>query len=782
MNRNILLMAGASSLAISAQARAQESAPTGGIQEIVVTAQKRSEAINDVPLSITAASGDKLRDQGITDVGDLVKIVPGFNYTESAYATPVYTLRGVGFYDTSLAAKPTVSIYQDQVPLPFSIMTRGATLDLERVEVLKGPQGTLFGSNATGGAINYIAAKPTSTFKAGVDAGIQNFGEISVGGYVSGPISDTLTARVAVRTEQGGAWQRSYTRDDKLGDRNFTTGRLLVDFQPSNSARFELNLNGFIDKSDGQAAQLIGVVPLGNPARLGDLATYPVAPANNRDADWTPEQAPKRDDWFYQASLRGDVDLSGDITLTSITSFSKYHNDADIDPDGVALRDYFYNTTGKITALSEELRLQGKTGGLTWIIGANYAREKTYQQDDAGPYDQSTSAYNFVDAGLGVPFFVYSQYARQKFVNKAVFANLDYDIGDRITLHGGIRYTDTKIDFAGCTADRGFALGQGIQNLLNAIRGGAGLDPISIAPGACVTIDASTLTAGEVRNSLDEDNVSWRAGVDFKPAKDALLYVSVSKGYKSGSFPLLSASDANQFAPVKQEAVTAYEIGAKLTLLDRTAQVNGAVFYYDYSNKQFKGRVVADPNIFGPLEALVNVPKSRVQGAEIQLDLAPTDGLRVSIGATYLDTKIKGSFVNYDSYGNQVDFGGSAFPYTPKYQIVMDGQYDWALGETIGAFVGGNLSFQSDTKAVLGDARATPSAELTRMGGLTIADYTLIDLRAGLSFDDKRYKLTAFVRNLTDKYYWSNATRITDTTVRFAGRPRTYGLTVSASF
>lgn len=789
MNRFVLLLAGASTLAISTQVCAQEAAATAsapvqpqGIQEIVVTAQKRSEAINDVPLSITAASGDKLQEQGITNVSDLVKIVPGFNYTESAFATPVYTLRGIGFYDTSLAAKSTVAIYQDQVPLSFSIMTRGTTLDLERVEVLKGPQGTLFGSNATGGAINYIANKPTSTFHAGVDAGIQNFGEITAGGFVSGPITDTLSARLAVRTEQGGAWQRSYTRDDKLGDRNFTTGRFLVDFSPTDTVRFELNLNGFIDKSDGQAAQLIGVVPLGNPARLGDLATYPLAPANNRAADWTPGQDPKHDDWFYQASVRGDIDLTDDITLTSITSWSKYHNDSDIDPDGVALRDYFYNTTGKITALSEELRLQGKMGNLTWIVGANYAREKTYQQDDAGPYDQSTSAYNFVDAGLGVPFYVYSQYARQKFVNKAIFANLDYDIGDKITLHGGVRYTDTKIDFAGCTGDRGFALGQGIQNLLNAIRGGAGLDPITIAPDSCVTIDAATLTAGEVRDSLDEDNVSWRAGIDFKPSRDALIYASVSKGYKSGSFPLLSASDSNQFAPVKQESVTAYEIGAKLTLLERTAQINGAVFYYDYSNKQFKGRVVANPDIFGPLEALVNVPKSRVQGAEIQLDLAPTRGLRFSIGATYLDTKIKGSFVNYDSYGNQVDFGGSSFPYTPKYQIVMDGQYDWSLNDTVSAFVGGNLSFQSDTKAVLGDPRDTPSAALNAKGGLTIADYTLIDLRAGINLDDKRYKITAFVRNLTNKYYWTNATRITDTTVRFAGRPRTYGITVSADF
>ncbi|KEZ12107.1 TonB-dependent receptor [Sphingobium yanoikuyae] len=786
-NRMILLVASVSAVALQSPAFAQaDTAPQAqqpvGLGDIVVTAQKREQAINDVPLSITAASGEKLASQGVANVADLVKIVPGFNYTESAFSTPVYTLRGIGFYDTSLAAKPTVSIYQDQVPIPFSIMTRGATLDLERVEVLKGPQGTLFGSNATGGAINYIAAKPTSTFRAGLDAGVDSFGQVSGGGFISGPISDTLTARVAVRTEQGGAWQRSYTRDEKLGDRNFTTGRILLDFEPSDGVRFSLNLNGFIDKSDGQAGQLIGVVPLGNPARLGPLATYPIAPHNNRDADWTPEQKPKRDDWFYQVAFRGDIDLTDDITLTSISSYSRYHNDQDIDPDGVALRDYFYNTTGKITALSQELRLQGRVGGLTYILGGNYAREKTYQQDDAGPYDQSTPAYNFVDAGLGVPFFVYNQYARQKFVNKAVFANLDYDLGDKITLHGGVRYTKTNIDFAGCTADRGFALGQGIQNLVNFIRGGAGLAPISIAEGACVTIDGSTLTVGEVQRTLNEDNVSWRAGVDYKPSKDILLYASVSKGYKSGSFPMLSASDANQFNPVTQESITAYEVGAKLTVLENTAQINGALFYYDYSDKQLKGRVIANPDVFGPLEALVNVPKSRVQGAEVQLDLAPTDGLHVSIGATYLDTKIKESFVNYDSYGNQVDFGGSAFPYTPKFQIVTDAQYDWALSDDVEAFVGANLNFQSDTKAVLGNARATPSAELSAQGGLTIEDYTLIDLRAGLSFDDKRYKISAFVRNLGNTYYWTNATRITDTTVRFAGRPRTFGVNLSARF
>ncbi len=784
-----MFCAGVSFLAFAcaAPALAQQQDPAAapsddGVAEIVVTAQKREQALNDVPLSITAVGGEQLQDKGISGVADLVKIVPGFNYTESAYATPVYTLRGIGFYDTSLAAKPTVSIYQDEVPIAFSIMSRGATLDLERVEVLKGPQGTLFGSNATGGAINYIAAKPGKIFQTGIDTSLDNFGQITAGGYVSGPISDTLRARVAVRTEQGGAWQRSYTRDDKLGDRNFTSGRFLVDFEPTSTIRFSFNANGFIDKSDGQAAQLIGVVPLGNPARLGPLATYPIAPRNNRDADWTVGQEPKRNDWYYQLSLRGDIDLSDAVTLTSITSWSEYKNDSDIDPDGVALRDYFYNTTGKISALSQELRLSGRVGNLSYILGGNYSREKTFQRDDAGPYDQSTPAYNFVDAGLGIPFFVYSQYARQTFVNKAVFGNLDYDIADRFTLHAGVRYTDTGIDFAGCTEDRGNALGLGIENLVNFIRRGAGLSPIDIPTNGCVTIDARTLTVGEVRRTLDEDNVSWRGGIDFKPNRDTLLYASVSRGYKSGSFPLLSASDANQFNPVTQESVTAYEVGTKLTLLEKTAQINAALFYYDYKDKQLKGRVIANPNVFGPLEALVNVPKSRVLGGEVQLDLAPTKGLRISIGATYLDTEISGSFINYDSYGNQRDFGGSPFAYTPKVQIVTDAQYDWALDNSTNAFMGANLSFQSETAAVLGDARDTPSAVLSANGGLTIASYALLDLRAGVQFDDKHYKLSVFARNLTDEYYWSNATRITDTTVRFAGRPRTFGISFSAQY
>ncbi len=159
--------------------------------DIVVTAQKRSENINSVGMSIQAATGRDLIRLGVTNTADLTKIVSGFNYTLTQYGTPVFTIRGVGFQDTSLAASPTVSVYRDEIPIPFAIETAGAALDVERVEVLKGPQGTLFGANATGGAVNYIANKPTDHPAEGFDASIGRFGRIDLQGYISGPLSET---------------------------------------------------------------------------------------------------------------------------------------------------------------------------------------------------------------------------------------------------------------------------------------------------------------------------------------------------------------------------------------------------------------------------------------------------------------------------------------------------------------------------------------------------------------------------------------------------------------
>ncbi|CAN5234119.1 TonB-dependent receptor [soil metagenome] len=794
-----LLTTGVSALALSiagsalAQTAEQETAAAAQattLDEIVVTAQKREQSLNDVPVTVNAATAEQLSDRGISQVSDLAKLVPGFTFTESAFNTPVFTLRGVGFYDTSMAAKPGVSLYVDEVPLPFSVITHGASLDVQRVEVLKGPQGTLFGQNSTGGAINYIAAKPTDDFQFGYDAGVNNFGQVSAGGYVSGPLSDTLGARLSFHTEQGGAWQKSLTRPgDELGDKDFTAARLLVDFSPTDRLRFELNLNGYIDQGDNQAAQYIALTPLANPARAGLIDAAPRAlNGDTRQADWTSNPRPRRDDTFYQASLRAEYDVTDNMTLTSITAYSDYEADDNIDPDGVALNNYFYRTVGSLESFSQELRLGGTLGDrVNFILGANYSKEETSQRENLG-WNETPSAFQIVDAlapaGIVVPpFYTFFNENAQTFENQAVFANVDYDLTDMITLHGGVRYTQADIDFNGCTGDTGDdGLATGIEALLNLIRGGVGLPLLQIAPGSCTSTNAATLSPGRRFDSLNQENTSWRVGADFKPDSDTLLYVSASKGFKSGGFPVLAGSDLSQFDPVVQESVLAYELGFKQTLFENRVQLNGALFYYEYENKQLKGRGLGNPNIFGPLEKLFNVPESSIRGAEIQIDARPIEGLTASLGFTYLDSQVDGDFFNMDSYGTPQNFSGSPFPYTPKYQGVFDVQYEWPVSGSYDGFVGAGAIYQSETAATLGSQTSYPYPELNALGGLTIDSYTLVDFRAGIQTSDQRYKLSVYVRNAFDEYYWTNATRITDTTVRFAGMPRTFGLTLAAKF
>lgn len=727
------------------------------IADIIVTAQKRSESLGRVPMSISAASGEQLRAVGVANVGDLQKIVPGFRYTTSAYSTPIYSIRGIGFNESSLGAKPNVSVYVDEVPLPLSVLTRGASLDVERVEILKGPQGTLFGSNTTGGAINFIAAKPGDHLQAGFDVSYGRFGAFDLSGFVGGPISSTLGVRAAVSTTQGDAWQRSYTRGETHGRQNLTNGRLLFDWKPTDGVRFELNVNHLHDGGDEPAAQLIAITPLA-PARafrIPLILSYPLAPHDDRAVDFNPGRDYSRDNDQTQVSLRGDFDISNNVTLTSLTSYLDFNEFRNVDPDGLALENIEYTTVAKVQNFNQEFRLAGQAGPAKWIVGVNYEKIKV-DQVDTGRVAYDTNAYAL---GPANPFFDYYNSSLQRFDTKGVFGNLDYDITNTLTAHAAARYTRTAIDFSGCTGDSGNGV---LAHGWNAVFG------TNVQPGGCVTLDAS-FRAGLVSRTLDEDNVSWRAGLDYKPTRDLLFYANVSRGYKAGSYPILSASSASQLNPVTQESVTAYEAGFKTTLADRTLQLSGAAFYYDYKNKQVRGRVIVP--VFGPIEALVNVPRSNVKGAELQLLWKPVRGLTANLGGTYVDSEIQGDFTNYDPYGVLRNFGGQPFPLTSKFQGDADLAYEHPVSARVDAFVGANLNYQSRTNGGLG-----------QLDLLKIDAYALLDLRAGIKSADGGWRLSIWGRNVTNRYYWTLAEHIADTTVRYTGKPVTYGATLSFRF
>lgn len=770
----VATMAGASVLALCAgSAWGQEGGEGpaqdgegGGLDVVVVTAQKREQAINSVPMSISALGSEQLSEAGVDQVADLARVVPGFFYTQTRVGTPIYSLRGVGFADFAIAGRPTVSIYHDEAPVPFAVETVGNGYDLERIEVLKGPQGTLFGTNSTGGAVNLVAARPTDTFEAGIELGLGNFNATRIGGFVSGPITGTLRARASMLNTQDGGWQTNYRTGEPMAALNLTTGRLLFDWTPTDRLSLSLGINGFIDRSEPQAPQLVSVFNLTSPfaAQVG-LPGLTLPPADSiRAADWSLNDY-HRNNRFVQTNLRADYDLTDRLTLTSLSSYSVFREDQIVDVDGTPIVGLEQHTLGKIHSFFEEIRLSGDlTDRLYFVAGANYATDETRENN----FDRigTTGAYSFVS--LGLPrYHTFRLQNDQDMTTYAAFANFEFKLTDTLNLSAGARYTRADNDFGGCSADAGDGITASVYTGYSRIlRGRIGLPPLAtpIAPGGCFTMDAQYVPQF-VTKTLDEDNVAWRVGADWTFRPNSMLYANVSQGYKAGGFSSLSATTISQYDPAVQEELLAYEAGFKIAVTS-DLQLNGAIYRYDYTDKQVLG-IVPDPALTRLLK-LVNIPKSRVNGAELQVAWYPLDGLSITGTSSYVDSKIEGDFIAYNPLAVLQNFSGQPFPHTPEWQHQIDVSYQWPITAGFEAFLG--ASAYSATKT---------NTELGLLPQLEKPGYQLIDLRAGIEDADKNWKLMGWIRNAAEERYWTYAARTGDVYNRMMGKPLTYGLTLT---
>lgn len=730
--------------------------------DIIVTAQKRSERLRDVPVSITAVSGEQLKAQGITTPEMLVKVTPGFSLNKTVYGTPVFYIRGVGFNDTALGASPAVSAYTDQLPIPYSPEARGATLDLERVEVLKGPQGTLFGQNSTGGAINFIAAKPTDELHAGFDLTYGRFDEVDAEAFVSGPISNTLTARIAVRNEYRGDWQRGYTTSESLGEKNFHNGRLIIDWKPVDKLKVELSATGWKDQSESQQPQFVKF----DPQLTGPRATtipypiqnFPAAPKNDRAAAWDPERSFQQDNWFYQFGGRIDLAISDKLNLTSLTSYSKFSQHVLTDFDSTTYPVTLATQDGGVRSFTQELRLSGSIAEdrLKWVLGGNYQDDRVFDRLFENPI--TVSSVPFVRA------FRVDNLQRVK--TKSVFGSIDIKLTEHLTAQGSARYSKQDRAFSGCFYDNGDGSAAALFSVLVGH---------PLAAGSCLTPNPANPGTSGVTGSLNEDNVSWRGGLNWKPDTNTLIYANVTKGYKSGSFPTIPYITPDTYAPVKQESVLAYELGTKLSLFSHALEVDGALFYYDYNDKQLNGFV---NTAVGISPALVTVPKAKVKGAEINTILRPIRGLTITAGGTYIDTRIDRNPVDRvtgqpvsptDYLGNPSNYVGLSFPNIPKWQGTGDAQYRFPVSGTLAAYVGSSATYHSSTSSNLKSGIASADALVK------IPHYILVDIRAGVETQDGKWRLEAWGRNVTNKYYLIGTLRFADYYTRFTGMPATYG-------
>lgn len=787
--------ASASAQAQGATAENSPLAEDSASDDIIVTANKRAQVLTEVGLSVAVVSAQALETRQVATAEDLANVVPGLSVGNSGFNTPIYSLRGVGVNELSISSGSSVAVYVDEVPLTLPVMTRGTVLDLERVEVLKGPQGTLYGQNATGGAINYIAAKPTDSFQAGIRASYGRYNNASVEGYLSGPLAATLKGRVAARIDrQFDGWQKSVSRPgDTIGEVKRFTGRTILQWEPMDTLRVTFNGNGWIDKSDNQVPQLVQWVGangngtpvsleqvVGAPALLGPLnqpdTRLRVIPNSPRWADWDQSRDFKSDDSFWQASLRADLDVTDQIMLTSISTFMKSKVDSEREQDGIGtslfpatlgqdVNNSAYILDSHTRSFAQEVRANATFGALNWIVGLNYQNEKTSDIQTL-----IAAQFRSLTALPGGGFSMATADFRQRIRGWSAFTNAEYKINDQFSVSGGIRYSEEKRKLVACLRDTGDGRAAATFNTLYGITGTA----FQIQPGGCYSTPVP-LRPGLSRLQQDENNIPWNVNVNFHPTDRSLIYGRVSKGFKSGNFPTIFSQNGGSFLPVRQESVLAYEAGFK-TNDSRWITAEGAVFYYDYTDKQQRGRENTG-NIFGLVAKQVNVPKSSLKGAEFALTLRPVGGLTLRASEVYVKSKIK-KYSGFSIDGNPapfqnvpVDLSGGPLPFVPKHSLNIDLNYEAAITDSLEAFIGGNMAYRSRTTAQIGAHERWD-----------IAPYTLFDAQLGIADRADKWRAWLFGKNLTNKLYWNNVIKSAETPVRYVGMGRTYGVSVSFKF
>ena len=780
------------------------------VEEIVVTAQKREQGANDVGITINAFTGEQLRDAGFSSAEDMALLTPGLTVNETAATgVPLYTIRGVGYQDPYANSSSTVGLYFDQVSLPFSVMTRGLMFDVERVEVLKGPQGDLYGRNTTAGQINFVSNKPTEEFEAGINAGIGNYETFDLEGFVSGSISDTVRGRLAARsTQRGEGWQKSLTRNDKLGEIDTIALRGMLDIDIGDSGRLLLSAHYIDDQSDNRAntaydGRLAGQGEFSNPyfaladyilpggANFGETPPW-YSTGDNEAADWTNSYTsplsgitwnirPQRDNQLTGASATLDWDF-GDLTLTSITAFNQFDRVEANDWDGCFCNDSSNINTTDLSVFTQELRLTGGTDNVDWIVGAYYAQD---DMDEFYHYFMSDSVFGNGSGPFNAapfvlsPIFELDTKYQQETDSIAAFGHVEWSFAEDWRLTLGARFTSEERDWSGCTFS---SLDGSLAGFLNTLFGA------SLGPGDCGTIDDDPNSPNYIFNLLGTPNINdafsvftdtistdrWmgKVALDYAINDDVLLYGSISNGFKSGNFNGANSNTTLQLQPIREEVLTAYEVGIKSTLADGRAQLNASAFYYDYEDKQEQDGAVT---FVGIISGTTNVPESEVIGAEVDLTWAPTDSLSINLGLALLDTEVKEWLVtdrDLSVWPDRVTRDASGIELAQSPQVTANAlvRYEWPIADNKLIDISVDASYQDETSGGAQPGEATPS-------------FTVVGARVGFGADSGKWRLLLWGRNLTDEYYFPSAyIGGNGPFIRSPGMPRTWGLSLNYKF
>ena len=734
------------------------------IEEIIVTAARREQTLNSLPISATVFSQERLDSLRVLQPSDLDQQTPGLltKYGPNGLATVGFYMRGVGINDFTGTVDPSVAIYVDEVFQPTPDMLNFAIYDVERVEVLRGPQGTLYGRNSTGGAINFLTARPTEEFEGFVRAEFGSFETSGISGAISGPLSDTLLGRASVdlkssSSDSGYSFNR-FTSNE-LGKLEQFAFRGQLQWTPSDN----FNARLIYSYGDHESEQpLLQHVATRDPASPGAVCAPVIAGmrAEGQCVDLLGYFDPDSDPYDGDANLDPTLEFdSTDLTavlqwnlsrfsITSITGFNDFTKrqgqDIDASPN-VAADNITFN---EVENFSQEIRLTSDDSfKVAWIAGLSYA-------------NTDVEWFQTIDLSdlAGIPT---SNGANQETESFAFFGHLTIPMSEKFELIAGIRFTNEERNWTGATFVGTF------NNLAEALASGAPrLSQLPIppgSPGAGGPLDFPTVK--------EEDNTDFQLVLKYTPSENSMYYLRVSEAFRSGGFSSAVIFSQDALEPYEPEDLLAYEVGLKISTADNRLRFDSSAFYYDFEGFQATFVRANEANA-----RLQNAGDVEITGLEASLDWNPSDRWDINLGLSLLDSEIVSTTVVLPPLdgGPETTIKGNEIPNAPGFSINGRVRYHLPLGSNY------LTTLQTDFNTVDDHFLEPNNREFLKEDG-----YTLVNARVEFGPTEGPWRVAGWVRNIGDQDYRTAAQDLT-LALGFSeivlGIPRTWGLEFEYQF
>ncbi len=681
------------------------------IEEIVVTAQKRAQNTQDIGLAIAAVSGQSLRDQGIDQAADLAKIIPNVSMQNvGGGGVPVVIIRGVGLQNFRINDTPTTAFYVDEVYQTSVASAEFSMYDLERVEMLKGPQGGLYGRNTIAGAIQIISNTPEvdESMNGYLKAGYGSYDKKEFEGGITVPLSDIAAARFSGRwVKSDDTFYDNVTTGEDHGEEDRWGGRSVIRIQPNDTMDFVWKLHAGEDTSDLPLLRAVGngcPAPGTDPANCGTISGFgptPDALGLRRGSSGLHDGASGGENFldnsWWGTSLRTTFDI-GEYTLTSISAYDEidYRRMTDIDAISLEYQEIDYRS--EIEAWSQEFRLAFEGDNYSWVAGINYSEDELVE-DTVLKSQLLVGVY-----GADTAMQPYTQTAEAW----AIYGHGEWQFADQWNLVGELRHTDEERSFEGGTF------------------------------GGTLAISAD--------DKENFDAFSGKLALERMIGDNMMAYASYSRGFKTGGFFGGLATNEVQLSAYDSETNDAYEFGLKSDWLDGTLRVNGSVFYYDRQDVQASAK---DASGLITVSRLTNIGDVETKGAEMDVTWLPTQGLTLNLGLGYTDAEIVDSDkIQSDITGTPgFSLEGKNVPNYSKWSANFIGKYEQPVGNNLLASVQFEYSYRSERDLSQIVNPAVEDVMFEESG------YDLMNLRIGIGSDDDIWKVTAFVENLADEEY-----------------------------